>query len=536
MPKRPIQHEIDELAQRIFNDALPPSWIVNPFTRDYCKDFFVEIVNQEEVTGDVFVIQLKGKKSTKATRRAPSTMSVRVERDHLSYYLDTLPLPVFLVAVDVNTREACFEFVQRTIDPQKLKAPGKGRAVSFRVRKSNRLNDTAKLKQEVQLAWEYMREKYPGSVAAAADYRRRALKQLDPRFDYVVTVVDGKEHITLHAKGPVDCKLSIAGDKEAVRAKVAAFLDHGKPITADTDIKITVEGSPIFAAAGGSVTAVSHTPLRPVEVVISAITAKHGCASLPEYRGNMGGGFKHQSFEGTLAHCPLAIHLAVEPSQDGRGVSHLSWRWEPDAWTGCRLILLPWLDAVKQFLLSISEPDARIRVQVKTLGTQILQLNSPAAADMRQLADCAVFAETLSHARHVCRTLELDPVVPDDFTEQDFQDIEELYALVTTGRYKHPGTFEFTCGLEMEGSEAEHSYSGGKFLIHSGDSTYSFLGTKFPFGECLMELSDWSDVGVGDYPPDARNGKELVQLRLSRCTKTMVWPRFVEKPARDNED
>ncbi len=36
--KKPLAHQIDTLAQRVFESALPPSWVANPHRHDCGKD------------------------------------------------------------------------------------------------------------------------------------------------------------------------------------------------------------------------------------------------------------------------------------------------------------------------------------------------------------------------------------------------------------------------------------------------------------------------------------------------------------------
>jgi hypothetical protein len=55
MPKRPKQHEIDEIARPVFKASLPASWSVSPLFPDHAKDFLVEVVQVAEIPGRVFL-------------------------------------------------------------------------------------------------------------------------------------------------------------------------------------------------------------------------------------------------------------------------------------------------------------------------------------------------------------------------------------------------------------------------------------------------------------------------------------------------
>jgi hypothetical protein len=101
--KRPRSHEIDELAMRVFQCALPPSWVVNKQALDYAKDYLVEIVEAENLTGITFLVQLKGQESLSLSKDQGHA-TFWLKRKYAVYYADKVRLPVFLVLVDVNLK------------------------------------------------------------------------------------------------------------------------------------------------------------------------------------------------------------------------------------------------------------------------------------------------------------------------------------------------------------------------------------------------------------------------------------------------
>src|SRR5216684_8467377 len=98
--KRPRTHEIDEEAMRILKSSLPVAWIVSEQHPDYAKDFLVEIVEDQELTGVNFFIQLKGEESAKPVDEG-RFVSFPLKKKHAIYYADKLRQPLFLVVVDV---------------------------------------------------------------------------------------------------------------------------------------------------------------------------------------------------------------------------------------------------------------------------------------------------------------------------------------------------------------------------------------------------------------------------------------------------
>ena len=114
--KKPRSHQIDELAQRFFRNALPTAWTYNEQHRDYGKDYLVEIGDDDdEQTGLSFLVQLKGQEKVKSTADG-SNVKFSLKNKHAAYYLDKIrDLPVFLVVVDVNSRKGWYGFVQRKL-------------------------------------------------------------------------------------------------------------------------------------------------------------------------------------------------------------------------------------------------------------------------------------------------------------------------------------------------------------------------------------------------------------------------------------
>jgi hypothetical protein len=59
--RRPRQHEIETESRHLLERLLPSSWIIRPLAPDYGVDFEIELVDQQEVTGNRVWVQLKGR-------------------------------------------------------------------------------------------------------------------------------------------------------------------------------------------------------------------------------------------------------------------------------------------------------------------------------------------------------------------------------------------------------------------------------------------------------------------------------------------
>lgn len=524
MPKRPKQHVIDDQAQDAFRALIPSEWIKNPLYPDYAKDYLVEVVASEDVSGKIFIVQLKGKLKSSARSR-DATISVPIKRDHLRYYVQKLMLPVFVVAVDVTSKLGYFVFAQEEIDrnPALYGIANSGRA-TFHVPVNNRLEDTTLLLREIDRAWTYMRDRYPGSVEAAMKARKEFLEGLDKRIGVELSYSDGREHVKLLPKEPVEFTFSLKGDRDAAAAKLAAMTREGKPIRAEDDLKIEIKGSPLFSTFGGSVIEVSQRIAEPAEVVFYAESPR-GRASLPEYRGELSGGTHLLEFDAFLPGCPCRIHLTLTRSEHDGCHVRLTWEWNPQAWALRPLHMLPWFERIHDFLTRLTEQAATLGLQVNVQGVEMFNGTLP-GLELGKLADCAMYAQLLERARYVNRVLQLGADVPENWGEVDFQDIEELHALLTTGEYQFRKEWEFTgVGDPKLGELVSNNGSKGALTLQPGESTYHVLGKSIDFSEVRQEFHDWRSAKA---EPVSHDGVERVQITLNGCTRKYVWPRYLK--------
>ena len=114
--ERPQAHQINELAKRIFKNALPPTWVVNEQFDDYGIDYLVEIgANDGRLTGINLFVQLKGQETVSSTG-PHGDISFSLSSKHAEYYLDQVrDMPVLLIVVDVTQKCGWMLFLQRTL-------------------------------------------------------------------------------------------------------------------------------------------------------------------------------------------------------------------------------------------------------------------------------------------------------------------------------------------------------------------------------------------------------------------------------------
>lgn len=103
-PKRIETHISEKNSLEVVSKALPKEWIIREMTeRDYGIDLYVEVVKKNGlVTGDLVALQVK---TTKAIHFSNDEFSLRgIKRSTLNYWLG-LPVPVFVLLVDLSNDE-----------------------------------------------------------------------------------------------------------------------------------------------------------------------------------------------------------------------------------------------------------------------------------------------------------------------------------------------------------------------------------------------------------------------------------------------
>jgi|GEM_PF-2361218 len=158
--KRPEAHQIDELAKRVFADALPATWVCNGQHSDYGIDYLVQIGDDNgELTGINFFVQLKGQKAV-SILDTDGSISFSLKSKHASYYLDNVKdLPVFLVVVDVSQKCGWVMFLQREL--QRNQAWRKQDSRTLYLPQKNDLHNIERFRAEVEVAKDWMRRKFP---------------------------------------------------------------------------------------------------------------------------------------------------------------------------------------------------------------------------------------------------------------------------------------------------------------------------------------------------------------------------------------
>ncbi len=207
-----------------------------------------------------FYLQIKGM-GAKTRRGEPQpsksktgTFNKPIELEHLDYYMK-LPVPVFLVLVDVVATAAYYTHVQRYVLEElggdnwrerlhayevarKSSCPGSPPTKTIRVPAGNILSDTVTFVRAVRDAKGYMASL---TVTEGIAYRELSLRRLDERFEVRFTRGREGEGFELTAREPVQMKMRAKLPKE----KFESLFSKGLPVELEQG-ELTIQGSPLW--------------------------------------------------------------------------------------------------------------------------------------------------------------------------------------------------------------------------------------------------------------------------------------------------
>ena len=99
LPQRPQSHVTGDEAVRLFVAACPRQWVVSPVMIDYGLDLRVEFVRNGAVTGEEFLVQVKGRRRQTFTHGG--SVKVTIKTSTLNYWLGKLH-PIMIVSADTS--------------------------------------------------------------------------------------------------------------------------------------------------------------------------------------------------------------------------------------------------------------------------------------------------------------------------------------------------------------------------------------------------------------------------------------------------
>lgn len=516
MVERARSHQIDKRACKIFDALVPDGWVAREQHPDYAVDFRVEIYEPKDPracgdlfeptypTGELFAVQVKGSADPKGN---DEDVTYALKVDHLAYYVDKEPQPVFLVVIDTITEDAYWIFIQEYADEHLADVEWRAQeTITVRLPRSNLLKFDARFRQIVKDAIGYVAARGAMSVNGAIVASQRHLERIDPRFSVKISAEEGqvKRQFTLRQHASVDCSYDFGDDEERREEFLLGKTVPYSPgeIHVDTPLfeRALREGGTI--RLGGSV---------PATVLISDVKRSKKVLALSGTmtRGMAGGSFETQPgpiqfrysflFDGETARAKASIYLDLTRWYD-RPILELDRFDEIDALLGSgnlQKVSALWLVNGQQ-----GEPGTMRMPEIPS-----------------SLRDLLV---GLRKAREVARAIGVVPTFPRNFGEIHKRSVELLHALLfkkQCQRISPSHVTRFTLAknsvLEAELRAPYHTVSmKGVF-----PNDFDFLGCRVDLVMSEMTF-EWATVECRDLSGD--DGEPLMEVLFSATKKSRV--------------
>lgn len=480
--KRPRQHEIDQEAQGVLRELLPTSWVCNPFLQDYGKDYLVELVDNGELTGKAFVVQLKGTESPQKNKRSP-VVSFSLENKYLRYYVDKVELPVFLVVADVVAREAFWLFVQEYVEHDlQAHTPNwhQQDSASLHIPIANNIRNEAMLRAAVDSALNYMKSKYPGKVEDAIAAARLEMERQDPRIGVEIEWLDGKPVYSMIPREDLEFKLHLSGDKEAVAKKYREIVDEGRLVDL-SEVSASITGLPSISQQIAQFQVQKRLPMEARITLLSPEGSE--LARLDPITGTAVGGMTKMRLSELLGQSILMANATITlPSEDEpRTRVDITPSFDMSRWSAKRVLALPYFEQVDSLVQHLMR-GGDLRLLLTTQGNELFDMRGQLPVDdvIRQVAMHCLILRT---ARDVARWTNIDPLVPRTMTPEETDDLLQLAELLDPNRRTVPyAGMELV--MEMPRERVRAYLQGGNSPFGSSGSArvesklppFSFLG------------------------------------------------------------
>ena len=109
LPQRPKSHVVGDKAVELFIAACDPAWVVALVNKDYGLDLRIEVTRGGYVTGEEFVVQVKGRTSVRVKDNLTPHADVR--QTTVNYWLGKIT-PTMIAVVDTEDEEIYFDWLE----------------------------------------------------------------------------------------------------------------------------------------------------------------------------------------------------------------------------------------------------------------------------------------------------------------------------------------------------------------------------------------------------------------------------------------
>jgi len=430
------QHEIDQLAQNIFNSSLPAAWLKREQRPDYHLDYYVETFEGGGPSGAIFTVQLKGQETPKIVN---NVLKFSMKNKHLIYYYEKVKQPVFLFVADVTQKKCYYIFLQKYLHTAiKNRKWDKVKGLTINIPIVNDATDHEKLGQEVESAIKYMSDMWPSSIEAAYKQEAARIEALDKRFQLGVTIhPDSSKHYLL---SPVPgSEIIINAAFNTSNSKLEELFGRGKTVVFGPG-EVKFEGSALFEdmiqrLETGTASSIAIRTAHEYEGAISISLSKNSdnIYLLHGITGKISGGYKEIRFVGSLGKSPLLfdIEIPTPNSEKDETVCSFHFYFDVDIWAGVPVRILPHFDKLHEWANKLKIAD-QISFDLELNGNPIFSTPISLPQQLEAADNICSILDFIGQMRRISQKFSCNITMPKytSLEQEDFKTLSLLFELI----------------------------------------------------------------------------------------------------------
>jgi len=482
MSKRSIHgnHKINDKGRKYFEQSFDlEHWIVRSEgseQKDYFIDYTLELVENDNPTGEAIRVQLKSRKSLKVKN---GIVSQRVKTHHFRYWAEQCDRPVFLVVVDTSRENGYAVFIQEWADRnlQNLNTDWKDKT-TIEIKFDNQyiISNAGPVKQYAYGAIRYMREKFPGSIEAAVRHQREKIEALDPRFSADIQYIGQRKVIGLNAKEEVNLKLTVKGKIDAM--KLSDTLAFGKESHLDAN-NVFFEGSDLIKEMmQGKDGVISFEPSKPIaaEFRFFDSNSKEFLFVIP---GQATGGLHGCTITTTQPEHPFKVDTIV--SREGSMIPNVTVGLR--GWKGKLISEIGYFEDLVR-IISLVDKGHESHIDIYIKGSYGGRLHASVDILRKLMEAYGLWGEVFTAARGLDRILTINMTFDDvcrGVSTENYREILEIYSFFEKRNYNVGDTVaQFTVSQQsnLTNSILKEGKSDGTFGIEYGYVEIDVFGVK----------------------------------------------------------
>ena len=528
-------HVVDRSAETVLRSLLPRQWLVRKQDPDYMLDFEVEIVDETsgEPTGVTFFIQLKG---TRRPKIVNGSLAWPLKTKHLAYWYDLVRRPVYLVVADVDKACAYWLFIQGYV--KKARPNWRNhKKKTVHVPLENTFDTEEKFLTELEEADSILRDMWPGTIQAAAASQEKEYGQIDPRFSYNISYVDGTRKVTVNAKEAVEGTFTVrvTNDDKGTR-KIADLFERGKLVTFDNS-ELSFEGLPIFEHVSGGSESVSLRVAKsfPCKVILYTSSGRPCVLDGEAHIGE-----SEAQLEATLYNGLLRLHWTMERRNHQATKGRLNANADLTKWEKQNVLALPYLDVLYELFCGTEKNDIRMQVEV---NGQYLDAKLGADDEDKFVVEVRDIFRIVWKWRSIVEAFNCSPELhlKTILLPENQASVDELFDLATKGKSARQigegATLEMECtnpSEEFEQLIPVAKVLDGPIRIENHDERVQVGEIAVPVGSVDLKLAKWLVKSVEKRKESKRRENRLMYVVL-KATKDSTFQVSLSKKSTPHE-